>query len=115
MVAFKLNPFELIMWHNIGILSFKNVMENNSPEGALSPEEKRRKYDADSGNDGSTNEMLQHEKLIDPGNEHRHHFDESTFENDTVSPKFDADAGGDGTGTVGKKPEEIDKEQRKDE
>lgn len=88
-------------------------MENNSPGGNLSPEEKRRKYDAESGNDGSTNEMLQYEKLIDPGNEHRHHFDD-TFENDTVSPKFDADAGGDATGTVGKKPDEIDKEERKD-
>jgi len=88
-------------------------MENNNPERSLSAEEKRRKYDADSGNDGSTNEMLQHEKLIDPGNEHSHHFDESTFEKDTVSPKFDADAGGDGTGTVGQKPEGIDNEPRK--
>jgi len=105
--------FDLIMWHNIGILSIKNVMENNNPEGALSQEEKRRKYDADSGNDGSTNEMLQHEKLIDPGNEHRHHFDDS-FENDTASPKFDADAGGDGTGSVGKNPGEINKEEQKD-
>jgi hypothetical protein len=85
-------------------------MENNNPEGALNPDEKRRKYDADSGNDGSTNEMLQHEKLIDPGNEHSHHFDDNTFEKDQV-PKFDADAGGDATGTVGRKPEDVDKEE----
>ena len=65
-------------------------------------EETRRKHDADSGND-STNEMLQHEKLIDPGNEHSHDADKEFDDSDRS--KHDADAGGDGTGTMGSKPE----------
>lgn len=63
-----------------------------------------RQQDADSGND-STNEMLQQEKLIDPGNEHSHHTGHE-FERETkAASKHDADAGGDGTGTMGSKPE----------
>lgn len=60
------------------------------------------KNDADSGND-STNEMLQKEKLIDPGNEHNHH--EAFHNSNNERSKHDADAGGDGTGTMGSKPE----------
>jgi hypothetical protein len=67
-----------------------------------SSEDTRRKHDADSGND-SSNQMLQHEKLIDPGNEHSHHEGSDSSENDRS--KHDADAGGDGTGTMGSKPE----------
>lgn len=63
-------------------------------------EESGSKYDADSGND-STNEILQKEKLIDPGNEHT----DRSGGNKANSPKYDADSGGDGTGTMGSKPE----------
>ena len=74
-------------------------MENKDQNNSSDP---RRKHDADSGND-STNEMLQHEKLIDPGNEHSHDADKEYEETDRE--KHDADAGGDGTGTMGSKPE----------
>ena len=40
-----------------------------------SVENRRRRHDADSGNDGSTNEILQKEIRIDPGNEHHHRTD----------------------------------------
>ena len=69
-----------------------------------SQESIRNKHDADSGNDGSTNQMLQHENLIDPGNEHNHISGSQTIHDDELSKKFDADAGGDGTGTMGSKP-----------
>ena len=74
-------------------------MENKDRDRSI--EESRRKHDADSGND-SSNEMLQHEKLIDPGNEHNHDTDKEFEE---AERKHDADAGGDGTGTMGSKPE----------
>lgn len=63
-----------------------------------------RKHDADSGND-STNEMLQRENLIDPGNEHNHLRDEEKPGEEQGNEKRDAEAGGDGTGSVGSKPE----------
>ena len=73
----------------------------------LSEENIRNKHDADSGNDGSTNQMLQQENLIDPGNEHNHLRGSPTNRTeDYRSKKFDADAGGDGTGTMGSKPGE---------
>lgn len=65
-------------------------------------EERRKKHDADSGNDSSTNQMLQQEELIDPGNEHT---DRSRGNDANRSPKYDADAGGDGTGTAGPNPD----------
>lgn len=68
-------------------------------------EERRQKHDADSGNDGSTNAILQKEKLIDPGNEHKHKIDKEDKGGENNSNKHDADAGGDGTGTMGSKPE----------
>ena len=71
-------------------------MKKHDPEDDLHPEDDRKKHDSDSRNDGSTNQMLQHEKLIDPGNEHSHNFDDKKFENDMApSTKFDADASAD--------------------
>lgn len=83
-------------------------MENKTPENNNddnSSEDVRRKHDADSGND-TTNQILQKEKLIDPGNEHNHHADTEKGSADNNQSKFDADAGGDGTGTMGSKPDE---------
>jgi hypothetical protein len=65
-------------------------------------EEREQKRDADSGNDTS-NEMLQHERLVHPGNEHNQPEGSAHSGNDRT--KHDADAGGDGTGTMGSKPE----------
>ncbi|MEO6329194.1 MAG: hypothetical protein ABIO55_09685 [Ginsengibacter sp.] len=42
--------------------TLKKVQEKNPPQ----------KHDADNGNDITVNEILQKEKLIDPGNEHHH-------------------------------------------
>ena len=64
----------------------------------------RNKHDADSGND-STNQMLQSENLIDPGNEHNHLKDPKTRTDDYHSKKNDAEAGSDATGSTGTKPE----------
>src|SRR5688572_7278108 len=81
-----------------------NKEEENEPS---SEENIRNKRDAESGNDGSTNQMLQQENLIDPGNEHNHLREPATNRTDDYrSKKFDADAGGDGTGTMGSKPGE---------
>ena len=88
--------------------SQQNVREQNSDAEKIEHDEKKtaeqtdQKHDADSGND-TTNEMLQKEKLIDPGNEHSHgSIDHSA---DNSRSRHDADAGGDGTGTKGSKPE----------
>ncbi len=68
-------------------------------------ETRRKKHDADSGSDGTSDEMLQKENLIDPGNEHHHKID--TGKRDTTgSARHDADAGGDASGTVGREPGE---------
>ncbi len=82
-------------------------MENKEQGSALQSEESRRqKHDADSGNDGSSNEMLQKEKMIDHGNEH-HHSGDTDDDNGTGSPsQHDADSGGDATGSMGPKPGE---------
>ena len=75
-----------------------------------STESRRRRHDADSGNDGSTNAILQQESRIDPGNEHHHtrtDADDAIFDDDIDrSPRYDADAGGDSSGTVGNDPGE---------
>ncbi len=72
-------------------------MQNKEQDGTLQSEESRgQKHDADSGNDGSSNEILQKEKAIDPGNEHHH-----TNENADRSSRHDAESGGDATGTTG--------------
>jgi hypothetical protein len=84
--------------------------ETGADAGAQeSTESRQRRHDADSGNDGSSNEMLQKEMRIDPGNEHhrRTDADDKIFDDDIDrSPKYDADAGGDGTGTTGPEPDE---------
>lgn len=72
-------------------------MENKNGQNAA--EDPRHKHDADSGND-DPNERLELEKLIDPGNEHSH-----DRADDSEKARHDADAGGDGTGTLGSKPE----------
>ena len=79
-------------------------MSTDKKDESFQDEERRQKHDADSGNDGSTNAILQKEELIDPGNEHT----ERSVRSDDAggrSPRHDADAGGDGTGTMGSKPE----------
>ena len=71
--------------------------------------ENKKQDNTDSGNDASYNEMLQKEKRIDPGNEHHHRSDadDKIFDDDIDrSPRYDADAGGDGTGTAGPEPGE---------
>ncbi len=82
-------------------------MQNKEQNSALQSEESRRqKHDADSGNDGSSNEMLQKEKMIDPANEH-HHTGATNDDTDIGrSSRHDADSGGEATGSMGPKPEE---------
>ena len=82
---------------------------NDNTGNQESVDSRRRRHDADSGKDGPSNEMLHHEKQIDPGNEHHHRSDadDTTFDSDIDrSPKYEADAGGDGTGTTGPEPGE---------
>jgi hypothetical protein len=50
-------------------------------------------------NSESQTEMLQHEKLIDPGNEHSHHVDDEKKPDENKEARFDADSGDDKTGT----------------
>lgn len=78
--------------------------DNHNSDDRSSLEKDRMRHDADSGNDGSSNAMLQQEELIDPGNEHT---DRSVGSDEPGgrSPRHDADSGGDGTGTMGSKPE----------
>ena len=66
-------------------------MENKERDDSSA--DTRAKHDADSGND-STNEMLQKEKLIDPGNEHSHHTGHEFDRDRKAGAKHDADAGG---------------------
>src|SRR5215212_9667487 len=90
---------------NADVADEKNDEDEKNEQS--SEESFRNKRDADSGNDGSTNQMLQQENLIDPGNEHNHiKGAETSRRDDYRSKKFDADAGGDGTGTMGSKPGE---------
>lgn len=78
-------------------------MPSNTQDNDRNAESVSQKHDADSGNDGSSNNMLQKENLIDPGNEHHHHDQKDQTDN---YRKHDADAGGDGTGTAGPEPGE---------
>ena len=75
---------------------------NDDAENKKSEESRRKKHDADSGNDGF-NEMLQKENLIDPGNEHNHDRGAADKNSDS-SPQHDADSGGDASGTLGPEP-----------
>jgi len=77
----------------------------DNKESRDSVEERRKKFDADAGNDGSSNQMLQQEKLIDPGNEHNH------LDDDDWDKKFDADAGTDAPGGEGHEPGEGEDEE----
>ena len=79
--------------------------DNEENEDQRFREHIRNKHDADSGNEGSTNEMLQKENLIDPGNEHNHLKGSQNRDEDYRPGKFDAEAGSDATGTTGTKPE----------
>lgn len=62
-------------------------------------------HDEDGGKD-STNEMLQKEKMIDPGNEHTHQNqdDNKIPGTEAQRQKHDADAGANSTGTAGPEP-----------
>lgn len=92
-------PAEANRDKHMNYLAAENGDSDNTGNEDDDVEETRRKHDADSGND-STNEMLQKEKKIDPGNEHTHLHNEKE-----ELTKHDADAGADGTGTMGSKPE----------
>lgn len=48
---------------------------------------------------------MQKEKLIDPGNEHRHHADTEKDQDNNKLHKHDAGTGKDDTGTMGSEPE----------
>lgn len=91
----------------------KLSMQNNEQNSAQVDEESRRlKHDAESGNDGFSNDMLQKEGLIDPGNEHHHTDDDGTDSNiHDRTLKHDADAGGDATGTTGPEPGEGENDE----
>ena len=65
-------------------------------------EEPAKKSDADNGNENFYNEMLQNEKLIDPGNEH-HHSDDT---NVSSPSQHELDPGSEATRTTGPEPGE---------
>ncbi len=69
----------------------KDINANKNKEESI--EDRRKKYDADSGNDSFLNEMLEKEIRIDPGNEHHHHrtdADDKIFDDDIDrSPRFE--------------------------
>ncbi len=78
-------------------------------ENDESIETRRRRHDADSGSDGTSDAILQKENLIDPGNEHHHGSDthDKVFDKDNErSSRHDADAGGDSSGSTGPEPGE---------
>ena len=83
-------------------------MLNNEDDNTLqvSEESRSQQHDADSGNDGSSNEILQKEKLIDPGNEHQHHDDTNE-----QRQRHDADAGSEATGSTGPEPGEGENDE----
>jgi hypothetical protein len=51
------------------------------------------------GSGDRRNDILQHEKLIDPGNEHSHDDDDEKKSGDDKEARFDAEAGDDKPGT----------------
>ena len=97
-------PSEANMDKHMNYLAAEDNDDDSKGNSESNDEEMRNKRDADSGNDGGTNAMLQQEELIDPGNEHT---DRSVGSNEPGgrSPRHDADSGGDATGTMGSKPE----------
>jgi len=102
-------PAEANRDKHMNYLEAEDSDTNTNKKNEESVEDRRKKRDADSGNDGSSNEMLQKEIRIDPGNEHHHRTDadDKIFDDDIDrSPRFEADSGGDATGTVGPEPGE---------
>jgi hypothetical protein len=82
--------------------------ENGDPYTGNGVESGRRSHNEDSESEDAI-EMQQKEKRLDPGNEHHHRvdMDDKIFDDDIDrSPKDDADAGGDPTGTSGPEPGE---------
>lgn len=89
---------------HINYLAEEEAATGADPGNDKSIESRRRMHGTDAGNDGSSNEIPQKEKRIDPGNEHHHRTDadDKIFDDDIDrSPQYDADAGGDGTGYCG--------------
>ena len=97
-------PAEANRDKHINFLAEEEGDANTDIENEEGVENRRRRHDADSGNDGSSNEMLQKEMRIDTASEHHHRTDadDKIFDDDIDrSPRFDADAGGDASGSVG--------------
>lgn len=84
----------------------ENKDEQQQGSMNISSEEKRHAHDheADNGND-TINQILQKEKLIDPGNEHRHHADTEKDQDNNKLPKHEAGTGKDDRGTMGSESE----------
>ena len=70
----------------------ENKDEHQQGSMNISSEEKRHELDheADNGND-TINQILQKEKLVDPGNEHRHDDDKESGADDKRTVKQDGD------------------------
>lgn len=62
-------------------------MENSKP-GNTDEADNNKPPDSEDKTD-----MLQHEKLIDPGNEHSHHVDDEINSGENKEARFDAEAG----------------------
>ena len=104
-------PAEANRDKHINFLAEEEGDANTDIDNEESVENRRHRHDADSGNDGSSNEMLQKEMRIDTANEHPHRTDadDKIFDDDIDrSPRFDADAGGDASGSVGPEPARED-------
>src|SRR5438046_9459783 len=71
---------------------------NTNKKNEESIEDRRKKHDADSGNDGSSNEMMEKEIRIDLGNVKHHHSndaDENIFDDEIdCLTIFEIDTGG---------------------
>jgi hypothetical protein len=91
-------PAEANRDKHINYLAEEDTETTTDTGDGESIENRRRRHDADSGNDGSSNEILQKEKQIDPGNEHHHRTDadDKIFDDDIYrSPKYEEDVDGD--------------------
>ena len=67
---------------------------NTNKKNEESIEDRRKKQDADSGNNSFLHEMLEKEIRIDPGNEHHHRTDadDKIFDDDIDrSPRFEGE------------------------
>ena len=77
-------------------------MKNKTPEN--NNRKKAANHNADSGNE-ITNEILQYENLIDPGNEHHHHADDEKKSDENKEAGLDAEEGDDKPATQNNKTE----------